>query len=122
MPLEPGEIQEYLESYARHFGLGPRLRLETRVSAVNRVGNKWHLQLTKLDGESEEQAFDRLVLCTGLNHSPKQIHFDGIEDFKGQVFNTHTYKRQGDLYKLHSLAFWYLIWGPDRKILTESES
>ncbi|PTB63267.1 FAD/NAD(P)-binding domain-containing protein [Trichoderma citrinoviride] len=104
VPLEPGEIQEYLESYARHFGLGPRLRLETRVSAVNRVGNKWHLQLTKLDGESEEQAFDRLVLCTGLNHSPKQIHFDGIEDFKGQVFNTHTYKRQGDLYKLHSLA------------------
>jgi dimethylaniline monooxygenase (N-oxide forming) len=64
------------------------------VSAIDRVGDKWHLQLTKSDGEREEQAFDRLVLCTGLNHSPKRVHFEGIDDFKGQVFNTHTYKRQ----------------------------
>ncbi|EGR44135.1 uncharacterized protein TRIREDRAFT_70988, partial [Trichoderma reesei QM6a] len=94
VPLEPGEIQAFLESYARQFGLESRLRLRTRVSAIDRVGDKWHLQLTKSDGEREEQAFDRLVLCTGLNHSPKRVHFEGIDDFKGQVFNTHTYKRQ----------------------------
>ncbi|KAL6856409.1 flavin monooxygenase-like protein [Trichoderma novae-zelandiae] len=97
VPLEPGEIQAFLESYARHFGLEPRLRLKTRVTAVNRVDDKWHLQLTKSDGESEEQVFDRLVLCTGLNHSPKQVHFEGVDDFKGQVFNTHTYKRPKNL-------------------------
>ncbi|KAL7805761.1 flavin monooxygenase-like protein [Trichoderma gracile] len=97
VPLEPGEIEEFLESYARHFGLESRLRLKTRVSAVDRVGDKWQLQLTKADGEREEQAFDRLVLCTGLNHSPKRVHFDGVEDFKGQVYNTHTYKRPKNL-------------------------
>ncbi|OTA01161.1 Flavin-containing monooxygenase [Trichoderma parareesei] len=85
VPLEPGEIQAFLESYARHFGLESRLRLRTRVSTIDRVGDKWHLQLTKSDGEREEQAFDRLVLCTGLNHSPKRVHFEGIDDFKGQL-------------------------------------
>ncbi|KAL7941259.1 flavin monooxygenase-like protein [Trichoderma barbatum] len=96
-PLYPSEIQAFLESYARHFDLVPRLRLNTKISAVSRIGDKWRLLLTNLDGGNEEQLFDRLVLCTGLFHIPREPRFEGLDQFKGQILDTHTYKRPKNL-------------------------
>lgn len=91
--LRPSEIQAFLESYARHFNITNRFQLNTRVAAVNRVGNKWHLTLTRKDGYQEEQAFDRLIVCTGLFQTPRKPHVEGLEEFKGKILNTQTYKK-----------------------------
>ncbi|KAM0255739.1 hypothetical protein ACHAQJ_005493 [Trichoderma viride] len=93
VPLRSAEIQTFLESYAQHFDIESRFRLKTKVTAVNRVGNKWHLLLTREEGEQEEQIFDRVVLCTGLFHSPRKPHIEGLDQFEGQVLDTHTYKK-----------------------------
>ncbi|KAL7965568.1 flavin monooxygenase-like protein [Trichoderma sp. SZMC 28014] len=94
--LRPSEIQAFLESYARHFNITNRFQLNTRVAAVNRVGNKWHLTLTRKDGYQEEQAFDRLIVCTGLFQTPRKPHVEGLEEFKGKILNTQTYKKPDD--------------------------
>lgn len=91
--LRPHEIQAFLESYARHFNIATRFQLNTKVTAVNRIGNKWHLTLTRKEGHQEEQAFDRLVVCTGLFQSPRKPHVEGLDEFKGEILNTQTYKK-----------------------------
>lgn len=63
------------------------------MTAVNRVGNKWHLTVTRKDVSQEEQAFDRLVVCTGLYQNPKKPHVEGLDEFEGKVLNTQTYKK-----------------------------
>ncbi|KAL7921228.1 flavin monooxygenase-like protein [Trichoderma austrokoningii] len=94
--LRPAEIQAFLESYSRHFNITCRFQLNTRVTTVNRVGNKWHLILTRKDGHQEEQSFDRLIVCTGLFQTPKKSRVAGLDDFKGKVLNTQTYKKPDD--------------------------
>lgn len=63
------------------------------MTAVNRIGNKWHLILTRKEGDQEEQAFDRLVVCTGLFQTPREPRVEGLDQFKGKVLNTQTYKK-----------------------------
>lgn len=70
-----------------------RFQLNTKVTAVNRIGNKWHLTLTRKEGHQEEQAFDRLVVCTGLFQTPRKPHVEGLDEFEGQILNTQTYKK-----------------------------
>ncbi|PTB35562.1 hypothetical protein M441DRAFT_84461 [Trichoderma asperellum CBS 433.97] len=93
VPLRPAEVQAFLESYAHHFNIKSRFQLNTRVTAVHRVGNKWHLILKRKEGNQEEQAFDRLVVCTGLFQTPREPHVEGLDQFEGKVFNTQTYKK-----------------------------
>ncbi|KAH8120777.1 dimethylaniline monooxygenase (N-oxide forming) [Trichoderma asperellum] len=93
VPLRPAEVQAFLESYAHHFNIKSRFQLNTRVTAVHRVGNKWYLILKHKEGNQEEQAFDRLVVCTGLFQTPREPHVEGLDQFEGKVFNTQTYKK-----------------------------
>ncbi|UKZ58343.1 hypothetical protein TrVGV298_012211 [Trichoderma virens] len=97
VPLYPTEIQAFLESYAQHFDIVPRLRLNTKVIAVSRIGDKWRLLLTNSGGRNEEQMFDRLIICTGLFQTPKEPRVEGLDQFKGNILNTHTYKSPKNL-------------------------
>lgn len=92
-PLYPKEIQVFLESYAEHFDIVHRFRLNTKVTTVNRVGDKWSLLLTNAEGKREEEMFDRLVVCTGLFQTPKEPRVEGLDQFRGEILNAHTYKR-----------------------------
>ncbi|KAL7907601.1 flavin monooxygenase-like protein [Trichoderma velutinum] len=92
VPLYPTEVQAFLESYAQHFDIVHRLRLNTKVTAVSRIDDKWRLTLTNAEGKKEEQMFDRLVICTGRFHTPKEPRAEGIDRFRGEILDTHTYK------------------------------
>lgn len=92
-PLYPEEIQAFLESYAEHFDIVHRFRLNTKVTTVTRVGDKWSLLLTGAQGKREEEMFDRLVVCNGLFQTPKEPRVEGLDQFRGEILNAHTYKR-----------------------------
>jgi hypothetical protein len=91
--LRPKEVQAFLESYAQHFNITSRFQLNTEVTSVSRIGDKWHLTLTRKSGDQEEQAFDRLVVCTGLFQTPRAPHVEGLDEFEGRILNTQTYKK-----------------------------
>lgn len=92
-PLYPKEIHAFLESYTEHFDIVHRFRFNTKVTTVNRVGDKWSLLLTNAEGKREEEVFDRLVVCTGLFQTPKEPRVEGLDQFRGKILNAHTYKR-----------------------------
>lgn len=88
------QIQEYLASYARHFGLGDRIRFRTRVNALvpGPGGSGWVVRYTdEQDGGTGEQAFDHLVVATGLYSNPKMPEFPDREQFRGEVIHSSAY-------------------------------
>jgi hypothetical protein len=60
-------VGRYLEAYAEHFELFPRIRLSTEVTAATRDGAGWALALA--DGSTE--SFDALIVASGHNEVPK---------------------------------------------------
>ena len=66
------QVQEYLQSYAEHFGLLDRIRLGTEVRSAVRHGDGW-----SVDGE----AFDHLVVANGIFSEPSVPDYPGADEF-----------------------------------------
>ena len=72
------QVQDYLESYARHFAVTDRLRLDTEVlSAEPLSGGGW----TVTTGAGAE-GFDHLVVANGIFSDPFVPEFAGGEEFR----------------------------------------
>jgi len=85
-----GEIvQNYLEAYARHFAILPRIRFATRVTAITggEGTETWHVH-TNCDGDTVEEDFEFVVVCIGLySNVPHMPIFPGQDDFKGEILH-----------------------------------
>jgi dimethylaniline monooxygenase (N-oxide forming) len=96
-PIHPtaAHVQRYLEDYAEHFSLRPWLRLGTRVQRVryNRESCAWDLAITKPGGVSAQESFDKVVVASGILRENNVPIIEGIGRFKGQVFDSHTFKK-----------------------------
>jgi dimethylaniline monooxygenase (N-oxide forming) len=80
-PMWPSgsQVQEYLENYARHFGLLPyNIRFGVTVKRMNYDGFLWQL---KLDN-GEMLSFSYVVVCTGTFHDPYVPELPGIQSYK----------------------------------------
>jgi dimethylaniline monooxygenase (N-oxide forming) len=88
-------VQRYLEDYAEHFGLRPRLRLGTRVQRVryNRETCTWDFAITEPGGVSAQESFDKVVVASGILREGNVPIIKGIGRFKGQVFDSQTFKK-----------------------------
>jgi len=78
------QVQEYLASYAAHFGLEPALRLNCQVTAAEPLpdGSGWTLRRrSTLDGTESQERFDHLVVANGVFSQPLLPSFDGLADF-----------------------------------------
>lgn len=71
------QVQAYLASYAAHFGLEDKLRLETTVRSAEPGPDGWTLTLH--DGRTER--FDHLVVANGVFSEPLLPAWDGVEEF-----------------------------------------
>ncbi|MBC3191181.1 NAD(P)/FAD-dependent oxidoreductase [Pseudonocardia sp. C8] len=72
------QVQEYLESYARHTGIRERVRTSTEVvSAEPRPGGGW----TVTTGDGTE-GFDHLVVANGIFSEPFLPEFPGTGAFR----------------------------------------
>jgi len=82
------DVVDYLEAYARHFGLVPQFGAE--VSRVARGPGGWLVQHTH--GVTEAAA---VVVCTGYNRVPVRPTWPGQEGFAGEVLHSGAYRDGG---------------------------
>lgn len=85
------QMRSYFESYARHFGLLPMIRLQTRVvRAALLADGRWAVDVEGPGGACR-QIFDYLVVCSGHHREPLVPDYPG--HFSGDVFHSSDYKR-----------------------------
>ncbi len=88
-PLFPShaQVRSYLEDYARHFDITPRIRFRTRVTAVEPLpADRWRIRLD--DGATED--VDAVVVATG--HQAEPSHPPFRDDFTGTYLHVHDYR------------------------------
>jgi dimethylaniline monooxygenase (N-oxide forming) len=97
----PGpEFQEYLTSYARHFGVLPHIRLGCTVHGLHEraaPGTGWRITYSDGSGEAVED-FDFAVVSIGLySETPNIPLFDGRDQFKGEIIHVSALKSREQL-------------------------
>lgn len=76
---------EYLDAYARRFGLSPRFG--QAVKRARFVEGRWTVET-----ESESFAAEKLVVATGYNRRPVIPSFPGQDTFAGTILHSSAYK------------------------------
>ena len=72
------QVQRYLAFYAAHFGLEPRLRLETEVESVVPAGDRWQVRVR---GGADPVTYDRVVIANGVFCEPAVPRYPGADEF-----------------------------------------
>ncbi|KAK3117552.1 hypothetical protein LTR53_000978 [Teratosphaeriaceae sp. CCFEE 6253] len=88
------QVDGYLNDYCTKFNLWPKLRLSTSVVRIERDDEleKWRLEVTRVDGDRETLAFDKIVIATGPHNVPLMPTLPGIEAFEGEVLHSQHFK------------------------------
>ena len=97
----PGPIiLKYLHDYADHFGISPKIRFSTRVTALAEANSSdagWTLASENDNGPKEEH-FDLVVICIGLfSNLPNIPEFPDRDKFHGEVMHNSLLKSEQHL-------------------------
>ena len=97
----PGPIiQEYLQAYADHFEITPRIRFITQITRLAETESAeggWDITVENTTGVDQEM-FDRVVICIGLySNLPNIPEFPGREEFQGEVMHNSQLKSADQL-------------------------
>jgi hypothetical protein len=86
------QILEYLERYAKHFGLGEHIWYGMEVTSIVPAGDgRWDVTIKSTGGgTSRVQRYAAVVIANGHNWSPAGPEIPG--DFAGQVIHASAYK------------------------------
>jgi cation diffusion facilitator CzcD-associated flavoprotein CzcO len=80
------EILQFLHEYVDRFGLGDRIRFQTRVEHAQRLpAGGWRITT----GDDQEHEFEVLVVCNGHHWDPSFPSFPG--SFDGEEIHSHHY-------------------------------
>lgn len=98
-----GQVRDYLNAYAGHFGLESHLRLSTEVRSVSRRATQdgkhpgFDVTVRPADGsvEAETHAFDYVVVCNGVFSKPHVPATEGQQRFEGTLI--HSSEMEADL-------------------------
>lgn len=87
-------MAEYLENYAREFGVYDKVRFYTRVQHITRNSDgKWVIDFRDARDESapvEQATFDVLVVSNGHHWNPRYPNYPGT--FEGEFLHSHYFK------------------------------
>lgn len=92
----PGKvIHEYLEAYAKEFGIFEHVRFNTKVlSAEHLPEGGWILETVSPEGASSSKVSARkLIVATGLTSEPIMPHIKGQEDFNRPLFHIKDFRK-----------------------------
>lgn len=93
-------IQRYLEDYAKHFGVWPRIRFNASVTMLQkrRSGTTGWVIAYEQDGSHLEEEFDLVVVCVGLySTTPHMPRFPGQDRFQGEIMHISSLKSREQL-------------------------
>lgn len=89
------DVLSYLRGYAAHFDLIPHIRLQARVTLVEREASAgWTVHFKPIRGEPRSERFRHVVIASGRYSKPMIPPVPGIELFAGAggVIHTFNYK------------------------------
>lgn len=89
------QVHEYFTNYAKQFELLPLIRFNSRVTAMEHMGDGkgWTLQIER-DGATTSETFDFVAVCTGMFSDPNRLSHPGNETFTeqgGQIMHSSEY-------------------------------
>lgn len=79
------QVVDYLDQYARHFDLRPRLGVT--VQRARRRDGAWEIETDA--GALRAQSF---VIAAGYNAAPRPVDWPGLGDFGGEVVHSGRYR------------------------------
>ncbi|XP_053187179.1 uncharacterized protein LOC128371011 [Scomber japonicus] len=95
------EVQRYLQSYCESHDIRANVRFNTIVESVKPVvvttgGEKerttWEVTSSDSSGCQKTETFDSVFVCSGHYSDPHIPDIPGIDNFKGQVLHSHSYR------------------------------
>ncbi|KAF3705464.1 Senecionine N-oxygenase [Channa argus] len=94
------EVQKYLERYCQSHNIRPHVRFSTVVEKVEPVvmtteddkTTQWEVTSSDSSGCWKTETFDSVFICSGHYSDPHIPQIPGIENFKGQVLHSHSYR------------------------------
>ena len=86
-------FQEFMQDYARHFGLLDHIVFNASVVRATRNASdtKWSLEMERA-GKSETLQFDKVVFCHGYQTKANFPTFEGQEKFAGPITHAQQYR------------------------------
>lgn len=87
------EIQAYMESVARDFGVTKRVKFNNAVTDLSYEEPIW--RLTTSSGEQEQ--FDVVISATGILHQPVRPDVEGLDSFAGKSFHSAQWDHSVEL-------------------------
>ncbi len=90
--LSKGQAQDYLKSYARHFGLYDAITFNTSVEKVEKDGDKWTVTIS---GEDAPRHYDGVVVANGHHWDPRIPDYPG--EFTGESLHAIQVKTRDQL-------------------------
>jgi len=81
------DLIRYYEQYAQHFDIHPHFNC--RVTSIKPAKNgRWEVEIK----EQEGYLADKVIVATGVNRVPYYPHWDGQENFSGEVIHSRYYR------------------------------
>ena len=83
-------FRDYLEAYAREFGISPHIQFSTPVVGLVQRRSRPGWVVSYREGRAlRSEEFDLVAVCTGLySHTPYMPKFAGQERFGGRILHT----------------------------------
>jgi len=81
------QVLAYFQSYAKHFGLLPYIRFNTKVDQIKKINKKqWEVKTT----EGVKASFDYVLVANGHHSVPRHPSFKN--QFSGKYIHSHEFK------------------------------
>ncbi|KAK6142927.1 hypothetical protein DH2020_023275 [Rehmannia glutinosa] len=85
------EVLEFLNEFAREFGLVELIRFKTEVVQVELRNDQWIVG-SRTNEMTSDEVFDAVVVCVGHHTQPRLAEFPGIEKWPGKQLHSHNYR------------------------------
>ncbi|KAG7516973.1 flavin-containing monooxygenase FMO GS-OX4-like [Solea senegalensis] len=95
------EVRKYLLRYCESHGIRPHIRFNTVVENVKPVAvaagdggetTMWEVTSSESPGCRKTETFDSVFVCVGHYSNPHIPNIPGIQNFKGKVLHSHSYR------------------------------
>lgn len=81
------DLIRYYEQYARHFDIHPHFNC--RVTSIKPAKDgRWEVEIK----EQEGYLANKVIVATGVNRAPYYPHWNGQENFSGEVIHSRYYR------------------------------